>query len=95
MKKKKENAQKRIQSLSIAAPVPVFCLGRLRKLILSLSDSFPIPNPIGSVRNSRLLRAGDGGLEEAGEKTPTPDNFSLENSDASNLASSPKPSRVG
>lgn len=61
----------------------------------SSSDNFPIPNPIESVRSFRLLRLGDGGLEVAGEKTPTPDSFSFENSDASNFASSPRPSRVG
>jgi hypothetical protein len=34
---------------------------------------------------------GDGGREVAGENTPTPDSFSLENSDWSNAESSANP----
>lgn len=51
------------------------------------------PIPIESPRNLRLLIAGDGGRELAGENTPTPASLSLEKSEASSEASSPSPSR--
>lgn len=78
----------------VSTPVPL--LGRLRVIeLVPFSGSTSISPPFGVERGRGLnplrLMVGDGGREVAGEKTPTPDSFSLEKMETSSLESSARP----
>jgi hypothetical protein len=55
------------------------------------STSNPLPQLLDSLNTLRRLRVGDGAREVAGEKTPTPDSFSLENIESSSAEKSANP----